>query len=116
MCRKCIRTQLNILCAHESPKDWGFDNFDEIKFSRLIKSYRYLDAPCWHWDTDEAIDAQNVYPYCNDMLHWLKRIGYKEYRRRAMSRAVWRKHLGCLRKLFFVHKYPHYLMRLLGRP
>lgn len=28
-CAKCIRTQLNILCTGENPKDWGFARFDE---------------------------------------------------------------------------------------
>ena len=112
VCNKCVRTQLNILCAHENPREWGFDNFNEKEFVRLIKSYRYLDTPCWHWDTDEAIEAQSVYPYCNDMLHWLKRMGYKEYRRRAMARVVWRNRIGYLRKMLLIHKYPHYLMRV----
>lgn len=115
VCNKCVRTQLNILCAHGNPRDWGFDNFDEKEFVCLIKSYRYLDTPCWHWDTDQAIDAQSVYPYCNDMLHWLKSIGYKEYRRRALVRAAWRRRLGCLRKLLYVHRYPRYLTSALGK-
>lgn len=115
VCNKCVRTQLNILCAHGNPKDWGFDNFDEKEFVRLIKSYRYLDTPCWHWDTDQAIDAQSVYPYCNDMLHWLKGIGYKEYRRRAMACAARRRRLGYLRKLLYVQKYPRYLKSALGK-
>lgn len=115
VCNKCVRTQLNILCAHENPRDWGFDNFNEKKFVRLIKSYRYLDTPCWHWDMDEAIDAQSVYPYCNDMLHWLKGVGYKEYRRRAMTCAVWRRRLGYLHKLLYIHKYPRYLTSAFGK-
>lgn len=28
-CAKCVRTQLNILCTGENPKDWGFARFDE---------------------------------------------------------------------------------------
>ena len=115
VCNKCVRTQLNILCAHENPRDWGFDNFEEKEFVRLIKSYRYLDTPCWHWDTDKAIDARSVYPYCNNMLHWLKRMGYKEYRRRAMAHVVWHNRIGYLCKLLFVHKYPHYLIRILEK-
>lgn len=109
VCRKCVRTQLNILCARENPKDWGFDNFDEKAFSRLMKSYRYLDATCWHWDTEAAIDANSVYPYCNGMLHWLKRIGYKEYIRRASLRVKWSKRFALFCKVFLVHKYPRYL-------
>ena len=112
VCNKCVRTQLNILCASENPRDWGFDNFDEVKFAKLIKSYRYLDTPCWHWDTDKAIDADGVYPYCNDMLHWLKRIGYKKYMKRAMSRKVLRNRLGRILRIFFIHKYPHYMKRI----
>jgi hypothetical protein len=110
VCNKCVRTQLNILCVSEDPRAWGFDNFDEKEFVRLIKSYRYLDTPCWHWDIDEAIDAHSYYPYCNDLLHWLKRIGYKEYRRRAIVRSVWCRRLGYLRKLVLVHKYPRYVI------
>ena len=30
-CAKCVRTQLNILCTGENPKDWGFARFDEKK-------------------------------------------------------------------------------------
>lgn len=114
VCNKCVRTQLNILCACANPKDWGFDNFNEKAFAHLIKSYRYVDTPCWHWDTDRAIDSNVEYPYCNDMLHWLKGIGYKEYRRRAVARATWYNRIGQLRKLLFIHKYPRYLMLAFG--
>ena len=115
VCNKCVRTQLNILCACESPKDWGFDNFDESNFSQLIRAYDYLDTPCWHWDTDNAIDADVVYPYCNDMLHWLKRIGYKEYLKRAKARNVFRSRIRQIARIFFIHKYPHYLKRVVER-
>ena len=115
VCNKCVRTQLNILCAHENPKDWGFDSFDERKFSHYIKSYRYFDAPCWHWDTDDTIDAQSVYPYCNGMLHWLKRIGYKEYLKRARIRIAWRNRISTFAKILLVRKYPHYLKMLVRR-
>ena len=115
VCNKCVRTQLNILCAGENPKDWGFDNFDEVAFSKLVKSYRYLDTPCWHWDTDKAIDPYRVYPYCNDMLHWLKRIGYKEYLKRSISHKVWHNRIRRSIKILFVHKYPHYLKRICER-
>ena len=115
LCNKCVRTQLNILCASENPKDWGFDTFDEVKFSRLIKSYGYLDTPCWHWDIDKAIDTNRDYPYCNDMLHWLKRVGYKEYLRKAKSRRVWRSRISRCIRIFFIHRYPHYLKRICER-
>lgn len=115
VCKKCVRTQLNILCAGENPKDWGFDTFDEMKFSQLIKSYGYLDTPCWHWDTDKAIDADRSYPYCNDMLHWLKRIGYRAYMKRAMSRKVLRNRFRRILGIFFIHKYPFYMKRIIER-
>lgn len=115
LCNKCVRTQLNILCASENPKDWGFDTFDEVKFSRLIKSYGYLDTPCWHWDIDKAIDTNRDYPYCNDMLHWLKRVGYKEYLRKAKLRRVWRSRISRCIRIFFIHRYPHYLKRICER-
>lgn len=115
LCRKCIRTQLNILCVGENPKDWGFDNFDEKKFSRLIKSYGYLDAPCWHWDIDDVIDAQKAYSYCNDMLHWLKRIGYKKYRIRALARIGRPRRIAWLKKLLLINRYPHYLKSIIKR-
>ncbi len=115
VCNKCVRTQLNILCAGENPRDWGFDTFEEAKFSKLIKSYRYLDTPCWHWDADMAIDSEREYPYCNDMLHWLKRIGYKQYLNRAMLHKVWSNRLRLIVRIFFVHKYPYYAMRICER-
>lgn len=79
-CPKCVRTQLNILCAGENPKDWGFDNFSERKFTKFIKSYHYQDGnPCWLWDNIDTIDQNKRYPYCNDLLHWLKDVGYRDY-------------------------------------
>lgn len=120
VCHKCVRTQLNILCANESPKDWGFDNFDERKISHFMRSYRYYELnPCFLWDIIDAIDSKNVYPYCNRMLHWLKRIGYKEYFRRAKSRIAWHdrihKWIGLFRKIIRIQKYPHYLKRIMCR-
>lgn len=83
-CNKCVRTQLNILCAGENPRDWGFDNFSEKEFSRFVKSYHYVEVnPCWLWDIVDTIDEKKKYPYCNNLLHWLKEIGYKNYMRRA---------------------------------
>ena len=120
ICPKCIRTQLNILCAYENPKNWGFENFDEDKLSHLVRSYRYNENnPCWLWDIVESIDAESVYPYCNSMLHWLKRIGYKEYRRRVFSHIAWHdrihKWIGLFGKIIRIQKYPHYLKRIIGR-
>lgn len=115
LCNKCVRTQLNILCASENPKDWGFDNFDEKKFSRLIKSYGYLDTPCWHWDIDDVIDAQKAYPYCMEVLHWLKRIGYKKYRIRALARIGRPRRIAWLKKLLLINRYPHYLKSIIKR-
>lgn len=87
-CTKCIRTQMNILCAGENPKDWGFDNFNEKEYSNLIKSYRYAEFnPCWLWDNLETLEDDKVYPYCNELLHWLKKLGYKKYHKRTILRT-----------------------------
>ena len=73
-CNKCVRTQLNILCTGENPKDWGFDNFSEKEFTKFVKSYHYVEVnPCWLWDIIDTIDRNRHYPYCNDLLHWLKK-------------------------------------------
>lgn len=74
MCHKCMRTLLNILCVKEKPVDWGFVNFDEKKFSHLVRFYRYYENnPCWIWDIIDSIDDDTVYPYCDKLLHWLKK-------------------------------------------
>ena len=52
-CKKCVRTQLNILCAGENPKDWGFDDFSEKEFSELTSIY------------EESVS------FCVDMIHSL---------------------------------------------
>lgn len=91
-CNKCVRTQLNILCAGENPKDWGFDNFSEKKFSKFVKSYHYVEVnPCWLWDITDTIDTEKQYPYCNGLLHWLKEIGYINYQ----SKAIPPQRTGC---------------------
>ena len=116
VCHKCVRTQLNILCAGENPKNWGFDNFEEKNFSRYIYWYRYYEKnPCFLWDIVDTIDAKRDYECCNDMLHWLKRIGYKEYLKRAKSRKVWRSRIRQFIRIICIHKYPHYLKRIYGR-
>ena len=116
-CVKCLRTQLNILCAGENPKDWGFDNFNPIEFSKYVKSYKYCEGnPCWVWDNIETINKDKVYPYCNDLLHWLKSIGYKEYHNRSLKYA--RRHV-MYRRLTSFSQYLHYLkvilFKLIGR-
>lgn len=105
-CNKCIRTQLNILCAKENPKEWGFENFSEKNFSTFVKSYRYIENPCWLWDNIETIEDDTTYPFCNDLLHWLKKIGYKKYGVQAKRRVL-------IRMALSIHKYPYYL-RIIG--
>ena len=119
-CGKCVRTQLNILCDGENPKDWGFENFSEIEYTRYVKSYRYIESnPCWLWDNIETIDDSRVYPYCNELLHWLKAVGYKEYTVRSKNNAAKRAKYSKLRQALSIHRYPHYInvivSRLLGR-
>ena len=114
-CAKCVRTQLNILCTGENPKDWGFARFDEKSFSRLVRSYRWFEkVPCWTWDIIDSIDDSRTYPYCNELLHWLKRVGYKRYFNR--SRQM---HKLMLNRIFKFSKYPHYACvvwrRLIGK-
>lgn len=106
VCAKCVRTQLNILTCGENPKDWGFARFDEKKFSRLIMRYRYWERnACWLWDNIDAIEDGREYPYCNEMLHWLKHVGYKAYLKKAQSMLRVRNLLG---RLVRIHRYPHY--------
>lgn len=104
-CPKCVRTQLNILCAGENPKDWGFALFNEKQLSRIVRSYRWFETvPCWAWDIIDSIDDSHTYPYCNELLHWLKQIGYKKY----YNRTLQVRKLMKLSRVFKVHKYPHY--------
>ena len=116
ICPKCVRTQLDILCACENPKEWGFEKFEEKNFSDFIKSYRYYENnPCWLWDIVEAINDNCIYPYCNEMLQWLKRIGYKEYLKRARSRIEYQNWINQFQKILLFQKYPHYLKLMLKR-
>lgn len=102
-CVKCIRTQLNILCAKANPKDWGFDRFDEKRFSRLVRSYYYNERNmCWFWDIMDSIDDRVNYPYCNDLLHWFKRLGYRKYSKRARL-------VGKMGRFIRFYKYPYYV-------
>lgn len=106
VCTKCIRTQLNILCTGENPADWGFKNFNERKFSKLIRSYHYYERnPCWPWDIIDSIDENTVYPYCNDLLHWMKEMGYKTYQENAHRQNK-------KTKILRFYNYPHYMKKL----
>lgn len=114
-CSKCVRTQLNILCAGENPTDWGFDNFSEKQFSSYIRAYKYRESnPCWLWDNIDSIDDNKVYPHLNKMLHWLKRIGYKKYIRRANAHAS-SLFSRPLRRMLSIKKYPYYAKIILTR-
>lgn len=115
-CGKCVRTQLNILCAGENPKNWGFENFTENQFTKHIKSFLYVESnPCWLWDNIETIDDNKTYPYCDELLHWLKAIGYKEYSAKSNEFAVKRAKYSKLKLIASVHRYPHYLYVILSR-
>lgn len=111
-CGKCLRTQLNILCAGENPKDWGFENFSEQKFSKYIRNYNYLESnPCWLWDNIDTINDTKTYPYCNEMLHWLKEIGYKEYLFRAEKKAK----PTLIKRLTAISRYPRYIKEIIKK-
>lgn len=111
-CVKCVRTQLNILCANENPRDWGFDNFNEKEFSKYVKSFRYLESnPCWIWDNVETIKDNYDYSYCNDLLHWLRKIGYKSYYSKTKNQTK----VSVYKKLISFNRYPHYIKVLLHK-
>lgn len=106
-CVKCIRTQLDILCASENPKEWGFDNFSERSFSRLVKTYKYCEFnPCWVWDIVDSINEDESYPYCNDLLHWLKKIGYRKYYSRAQKYSKCKR---IIMRLASFKRYPYFI-------
>lgn len=110
VCAKCVRTQLNILTTGENPKDWGFALFDEKKFSHFVHSYRYWERnACWLWDNVDAIDDGKTYPYCDEMLHWLKSKGYAEYLKKARNMLRLR---NMCKRLLKVYKYPYYAGRV----
>lgn len=109
VCVKCVRTQLNLLVAGQHPADWGFKNFNERRFSRLIRGYGYQErSMCWLWDNLAAIDDNKVYPYCDDLLHWLMGIGYKKYFKRSHVVATYG-------RIFNLRRYPHYMKVLVKR-
>lgn len=109
ICTKCVRTELNILCAGENPADWGFAHFNEKKFSCLIRSYLYRETNVtWIWDIIDSIDENKTYPYCNELLHWLKGIGYKKYYKRTQA-------LSKVKRIFKIYRYPHYLKIVLKK-
>ena len=112
-CIKCQRTQLNILIAEQNPAQWGFKKFNEKAFSRLVRNYAYCERNVnWLWDIVDSIDDGKTYPYCNDLLHWLKRIGYKKYFKRSQI-------VSKVMRIFKFRRYPHYLkvvlLRLTGK-
>lgn len=107
ICAKCIRTQLNILCAGENPLNWGFENFTEEKFSHLLRTYKYYERnACWIWDIVDSIDTSIIYPYCNKVIHWLKDIGYKKYFQRSSILHSIRK---MSKRMFQIYRYPYYI-------
>ena len=115
-CTKCVRTQINILCAGENPKDWGFANFSEKELTEYVKAFKYRESnPCWSWDNIETIDATRTYPYCDELLHWLKSIGYREYHRQAIEHGM----PSTITRLLAFRNYPHYIiiviLMLIGR-
>ncbi len=59
-------------------------------------------------DIFNSIESDRTYPYCDDLLHWLKRIGYKEYRKRVMI-------VRNVKRLFKIHRYPHFVKVLFKR-
>lgn len=116
-CGKCVRTQLNILCAGENPKEWGFEVFSEKEFAKFIRTYQYKESnPCWLWDMIDTIEEGRTYPCLNELLHWLKSIGYKRYASRANRRAAL---MGILKRAVSIRSYPYYARRavfkLIGR-
>ena len=111
-CAKCVRTQLNILCANANPKDWGFENFSDKAFTKYIKKFSYWEKnACWLWDIIDSINDNTKYVCCNELLHWLKKIGYKEY----LKKASFKKKFGVWKKLLKIYKYPHYVRSVLKK-
>lgn len=110
VCAKCVRTQLNLLAAKANPRDWGFDLFDEKRFTRFVRRYGYWEAfPSYLWDTIDTIEDNTTYPYCNELLHWLKETGYKTYFAKAKRVLTARNFVRCI---ISVHKYPYYVRRI----
>lgn len=115
-CNKCMRTQLNILCCGEDPREWGFDNFKENKFTKFVKSYHYQESnPCWLWDINDSINLERQYPYCNNLLHWLKDIGYNIYIQKASNTPPPHSERLFLKRISHIRKYPYYIKTILVR-
>lgn len=113
VCNKCVRTQFNILAVSQNPKDWGFRNFDEKKFTDFVKAYNYYEkCKPMLWDLIDSIDDSIVYPYCNELLHWLKKQGYKQYSQKATRK---RKIYLNLKRIVNIHRYPHYIISILKK-
>ena len=112
-----MRTQLNLLAVGENPQEWGFALFDEKKLSRLVRSYRYTDwsAENKYWDIMDSVEDGKEYPYCNDLLHWFKDIGWREYLKRAERRQKARRLLLKALRVVKVWRYPHYAAEVLRR-
>ena len=66
------------------------------------------------WGIIDSIDDSRTYPYSNELLHWLKRVGYKRY----FNRSRWMRKL-MLNIIFKFSKYPHYICvawhKMIGR-
>jgi hypothetical protein len=116
VCGKCMRTQMNILAAGENPKDWGFDNFDERKFSAYVRAFRWRDdVDAFRWDVWDSINKDRVYPFCNDLLQWYKKSGWRAYRENYMKyRKVWIP-VSRFQKLFQFWRIPIMLERIRGK-
>lgn len=110
ICPKCVRTQLNILTCCENPKAWGFTRFSEKKFTNFMKTYSYWERnPCWLWDNIDSIEEGKTYLYCNELLHWLKKVGYKEYLAKSKEIVLKR---NIIKTLLRINRYPHYIFKI----
>ena len=85
-----------------------------------MRSYRYFEgglAINLYWDIVDSIEDKKEYPYCNDLLHWLKGVGWREYERRVRKRQNTRSLLHKALRIVKVWRYPHYaavVLRHLG--
>ena len=76
-----------------------------------MRSYKYFDNAPQQWVIMDSIKDEKEYPYCNEMLHWLKGVGYREYAKRAERRRQLRLAL----RVFKVWRYPHYAAVVMRR-
>lgn len=112
-CEKCVRTQLNILTVGENPKEWGFDDYSEKKLTKMITHFNYWESnPCWLWDNIDVIDSNKEYKYCNHLMHWLKKIGYKDYCKKANQKHKLK--IFVLRIIKF-YRWPYYIIIILKK-